>query len=422
MRHNRTCAALMLAGLSATIAGAPGSARADVTIEEQTTFDFAIIKAHGTATEYTTADKQRRDSDLHCEGFMSLLCGNTQSGEIIRLDRDVQWALEPKKKEYRETPFLTPAQRQAAEQQAQAMMAKMKQCPAAQSTAPAPDTSKCQMSPPKFDVKQTGTHAMFAGHDAQLTQLALTQSCTNPQTGDVCDFVFAFDSWLTQDQIPGLDDHKAFQAAYFRKLGLDDPNSLMQKQMRQFLTPYADALKQLGGKSNELKGYPLKTTIRIAFGGEHCASAKGQTTTAGSGGGGSVVGDASQAAGTAAAGSATGEAGAAAGTAAANAAGNSAAGNILGSAASAFGSKLVGGLFSKKKAEAAATNTGATSSAAGGSLPPGIVQAAQFTMETTSINAAAVPPAQFDIPAGWKLIPPPPQKAPKEFSCPKAGA
>ena len=42
----------MLAGLSATIAGAPGSARADVTIEEQTTFDFAIIKAHGTADAY----------------------------------------------------------------------------------------------------------------------------------------------------------------------------------------------------------------------------------------------------------------------------------------------------------------------------------------------------------------------------------
>jgi hypothetical protein len=425
MRYHRTCAALTLAGLGAALAGAPGAVRADVTIEEQTTFDFAIIRAHGTTTEYTTADKQRRDSDLHCEGFMSLFCGNAQSGEIIRLDRDVQWALEPKKKEYRETPFPTAAQRQAAEQQVQAMIEKMKQCPVPQSTASAPDTSKCQMSPPKFDVKQTGSHATLAGHDTQLTQMALTQSCTNRETGDVCDFVFAFDSWLTQDQIAGLDEHKAFQAAYVRKLGLNDPNSLVQKQMQQFLAPYRDALKQLGVKASDLKGYPLKTTIRIAFGGEHCASAKGQASTAGSGnaGSGNVVGDASQAAGNAAAGSAAGAAGSAAGTAAGNAASNSAAGSIMGSAASAFSSKLVSGLFAKKKTEAAAANTGAASAGTPASpLPPGMIQAAQFTIETTSINPAALPPAQFDIPAGWKLIPPQPQKAAKEFSCPKSGA
>jgi hypothetical protein len=33
-----------------------------------------------------------------------------------------------------------------------------------------------------------------------------------------------------------------------------------------------------------------------------------------------------------------------------------------------------------------------------------------------------VPAAQFDIPPGWKLMQPPPAKAEKEFSCPKAGA
>ena len=44
MRYDRTCAALMLAGLGAAIAGAPGAVRADVTIDEQTTFDFAIIR------------------------------------------------------------------------------------------------------------------------------------------------------------------------------------------------------------------------------------------------------------------------------------------------------------------------------------------------------------------------------------------
>jgi hypothetical protein len=243
------------------------------------------------------------------------------------------------------------------------------------------------MSPPKFEVKQIGTHAVIAGHDARLTQVALTRSCTNRQTGDVCDFVFAFDTWLTQDQIAGLDEQKAFQAAYVKKLGLDDPSAVVQTQMRQFLMPYADSLKQLLGKAGALKGYPLKTSVRIAFGGEHCASAKSHAS---SGGEGNAAGDTDQAT----------------------------------SEASALASKLVGSLFAKKKQpEAAPAKAGAASTAAPASpLPPGLIQAAEFSVETTAITSGALPAAQFDIPAGWKLIPPQPPKASKEFSCPKTGA
>jgi hypothetical protein len=423
MRHQHRFSPLWLAGLAAIAAAMTGAARADVTIEDQSTFDVTIIKAHGTSTEFTTADKQRRDSSFSCEGFMSLLCGNTQSGEIIRLDKDLTWSLEPKKQQYRENPFMTAAQRQAAEQQVQAMMDKMKQCPAAtQTTAPGPNTSKCEMSPPKFDVTATGTHGTFAGHDAKLTQIALTQSCRNNETGDVCDLVFSMDAWLSQDQIAGLDDRRAFQRAYMQKLGLtDQSNALVQKQMRQFLAPYQDSLKQLAGKAGDMKGYPLKTTIRIAYGGEHCAAVKGQgsgAAGASAAGGGNVVGDASQAAGAAATGSASGAAGNAAGTAASNAAGNSIASSILGPAASAFSSKLVSGMFNKKKADAATAGSPATATP-GSALPPGMIQAAQFTVETKSITVAPVPATQFDIPPGWKLVVPPPAKAQKEFTCPK---
>lgn len=125
----------VLSGLGCLVAG---YTLADVTIQQQSVFDLSIIKAHSESTEYTTSDKQRRDSALHCEGFMSLLCGNSESGEIIRLDRGVQWTLQPKKKDYIETAFLTPAQRLEMEQQLQANLEKMKQCPAKpQQTAPA---------------------------------------------------------------------------------------------------------------------------------------------------------------------------------------------------------------------------------------------------------------------------------------------
>ena len=414
MRAIRTVSCASLIGLAVVAAVAPRAGIGDVTIQQQTQFDFAVIKAHGTRTETTTTDKRRSDSDMHCEGLMSMFCGDTQTGEIVRLDRDLEWALEPKKMEYRETPLPTAAQLAAARQEAHATMEKIKQCPAvAQQPAPAPDTSKCEMSPPRFDVKQPGVHAMLAGHDTQLTQIALTQSCTSKTTGDVCDFLFAFDTWLTQDQIAGLADQKAFLDAYRAKLGLDASDPVMQKQMRQFLAPYAEAMKQVSAKSGELKGYPLKTVLRIAFGGEHCGSAKNQAA----GGGGSVVGDASQAAGNAAAASTASAAGSAAGAAAANAARNPLAGSVLSSAASAFGSKLAGGLF-KKKAETAAPAAG---NPAENALPPAMVQAAQISVETTSINAAAVPLEKFEIPAGWKRIEPKAKEtAPKEFTCPTA--
>jgi hypothetical protein len=404
-----------LLGLAVAAIVVPRAARADVTIQQQTQFDLAIVKAHGTRTESTTSDKRRSDSDMHCDGFMSMFCGNTQNAEIVRLDRGVEWTLEPKKNEYRETPLPTAAQLAAARQEAQATMEKIKQCPAvAQHSQPGPDTSQCEMSPPRFEVKQPGVHATLAGHDTQLSQIAFTQSCTNKTTGDSCDFLFAFDTWLTQDQIAGLADQKAFLDAYHTKLGLDASDPVIQKQMRQFLAPYADAMKQISAKSGELKGYPLKTVLRIAFGGEHCAAAKSQTP----GGGGSVAGDASQAAGDAAAASTANAAGSAAGAAAANAAKNPAGSSILSSAASAFGSKLAGGLFKKK------TETPAPASGSGpeNALPPGMIQAAQISVETTSINAAAVPPEKFEIPAGWKRVEPKAKEtaAPKEFTCPTA--
>ena len=359
----------------------PHAAHADVTIEEQSTFDLSILKARGNATELTSADKQRRDSAFHCEGFMSLLCGNAQSGEIIRLDRDVRWSLEPKKQEYRETPFLTPAQRQAAEQQAAATLEKMKQCPASQrSTAPAPDTQKCQMTPPKFDLVQTDQHAMLAGHDARLTQITMTQNCTNPDTGDSCDFQIGMDAWLSQDAIAGLEDRRAFLKAYLHKMGLDSPDSVIQGQMRKFLAPYEASLKQLAGKTAALNGYPLKSAVRIAFGGPRCASAQGKQNDAG----------------------------------ASDANSGQPPPTSLGSVASNLGGKLMGGLFKKKPDPAA----DASQSSA---LPPGMVQAAQFTTETQSITAGPIAPAQFDIPAGWKLVTPEPRKE-KEFSCPGTGS
>jgi hypothetical protein len=411
MRRSNRIARLETALLAAGCALVASAAHADVTVQEQSTFDLSLIKAHGSTTELTSGDKQRRDSELHCEGLMSLFCRNTQSGEIIRLDKDVTWNLDPKGKSYTENHFPTPAERQAAEAQMQAALEKLKQCPAMHQASGAPDASKCQMSPPKIEAHQTDKHMTIAGHDSRLSQLALTQSCHNPDTGDTCDVLINMDSWLTEDEIAGISDRKAFMEAHLKKLGLNDPNSQMQQQVRQFLAPYRDSLKELAAKSGEVKGYPLKTAFRISFGGAQCASTKNAPA---SGAGGSTVADAGTAAGQAAASSSAGVASGAAAEAASSATHNGAASSIFGSAASAFTSKLATGLFAKKA-------SGGSAPAPAPDTPPNMLQVAQITIETTSISGAPVPADQFEVPSGWKLVTPKSKGEAKEFSCPTSG-
>ena len=273
--------------------GCSAAARADVTIQQNTTLDVAsMVRMHGTTTESIVADKKRSDTESHCEGLLSMVCGNQHGGEIVRLDRDVTWHLEPDKKRYREDVFATPEQLKMMRARMEAMQEKMRSCPVPQSQAAPVDKSKCEMSPPKFDVRKTDESKTIAGHDAQRTVLTLTESCTDKQTGDVCDTVVAFDLWLTQDSLPGSADQKAFQHAYAQKLGLDDPQGVMRGQVDKFLAAYHSQIQQLAAKSSDLKGQPLRTGLRVLIGGEHCASAAKMKDQTPAGGGSNTLADA----------------------------------------------------------------------------------------------------------------------------------
>ena len=140
------------------IAGA--TAHADVTVQDQTTMNLAMIKAHLSSTNQFTDDKKRSETEFRCDGFMSMLCGKNDSLEIIRLDQSLTKRGDAKKKTYTESPIPTPDQRKAMEEAAQAELEKMKSCPTpAPASTPAVDTSKCQLSPPTSSVTNPGDSA-----------------------------------------------------------------------------------------------------------------------------------------------------------------------------------------------------------------------------------------------------------------------
>ncbi len=377
-----------LCGSAAVLAAFMTTVRADVSIQQKTSLDVAsMIRMHGTTTANLTGDKKREDTESHCEGVMSLVCGNLQGGEIVRLDRDVTWHLEPAKKRYREQTFATPEELAAMRAKMQANLEKMRSCPVSQKQQPI-DKSKCTMSPPKFEVHKTDDKMAIAGHDAQRTSATMTETCTDKESGDVCDTVVALDVWLTQDSLPGSGDRRAFDAAYAKKLGLDDPQGIMRGEAAKFLAPYQSQIKQLTDKSGDFKGQPLKTSLRVMIGGQQC---KSKAKAADSTGGGTSATE----------------------------------GNPMSDvkeAGKAIGS-MMGGLFKKKKADEPQDAAAAPAPAEGSAPDPysQYVQLASFSMETVRIDTDAIPAARFEIPPDWtKEAPKAAKGGDDEFTCPKS--
>ena len=412
--RSRTWATLTLTVFAAAaLAALPAPARADVTVGQKTSMSLAGINIDIDSVEHTSADKQRSDSTVTCHGLLSLFCHNVEGGRIVRLDKQVEWQLQPKKKLYSETPFPTAEQRAEAQQRLEAAMEEMKKCPMPQSQnvsrTSAPDTAHCQLSSPVLNVNATGEHATILGHDARKTSVVLSQTCTDTQTGDVCEVDYGFDTWLTTDEIPGTEERNAFVKKYLQAQGLDPNNPQLQRTVTQFMAPYADQLKQLRARAADLKGYPLRTTFYMAFGGPHCGKAKqAQAQQASDSSRFSMHSIAS----------------------------NAIAGGLSGlfhrGAAAIHADSLGGAAASGAANEAAdpAANAAASSmtaqSSSGGATAPApasgpLVRVVSLTSETTAIDTASIPSDQFEIPADWKLEPRKQARASSAPKCPTAG-
>jgi hypothetical protein len=356
-------AALCLAG--ALLLGLAEFAGADVTIEQKTTVDLGITKMSTSATEQYTADKKHQSSLAKCSGLMSLVCGKTDTAEIVRLDKSVTYQLQPDKKTYREEPFPTEAERREMQERMQAAMEKAKSCAAQQpAQKPAVDTSKCQMSPPVFTSKDLGAAGQILGHAVHRSEITMTQSCADKSTGDVCDMQFAFDVWLTNDDVAGLQDRTAFDKAYLEKIGVTGASrAQMQAAVARMMGPYMDQLRQLSSKA-DLRGSALRNSFHMAFGGPHCGAAQKSSSGADSGDSGppTSLGD--------------------------------------------VGGKLLTGLFAKKN-KAEDDNLAANAPA----TPPGMIAAVTLVTETTAVRTDPIPASQFEVPQGYSLVVPPAAKA-----------
>lgn len=264
--------------LSCCVAGVlvSAAAQADVTMQEQMNLSgsgmMKMANMSGTTTTTISGNKARTESAMQFESGLMRTFARGAGGphvEIVRLDEDKIYSLDPKKKTYTETTF---AERRAMMQQA---MDRMNQSQAQQQQATSGvDESECEWSDPKSDVKRTGEKVLIAGFQAEHVTVTATQSCTNKKTGDVCDFGLALDQWLA----PGFEassETKAYQQAYAEKLGLGSAASRdFSERAQQSFGRYKGLWAELGKRMAELpvKGYPVKSGFSLGVGGPQCKS------------------------------------------------------------------------------------------------------------------------------------------------------
>jgi hypothetical protein len=336
-----------------------GAAHADVTLKERIAVEgqglMAMANLSGTSTTAISGRRARTESDMQMESRLVRMFahGAGQSTEIVRLDEDKVFEIDPKKRTYKEESLATRRARlqQAAEQARQQ-----------QEKQPAPtgiDESDCEWSEPTADVKRTGARAVIAGFDAEQVSVVAKQSCKSRKTGAVCDVALLLDEWIA----PGFtmsDEVTQYRMAYAQQMGLPGGGRDVTERAEAMFGRYRGAWQQIAEKMKDVKGYPVKTSFSLGLGGAQCQN----------GGGGSSSQTSSDS------GSRTSE--------------NPA----------ALASQIAGSLFKRKK-PAPAPETASTPSAAAGS---GLYVPLSISSELLAVSKDSLPADTFEVPAGFKKV------------------
>ena len=331
-----------------------GVAHADVTMKERIAVEgqgmMAMANMSGTSTVAVSGKRSRTDNDLQMESKLVRMFarGAGQTSEIVRLDDDKVYDINNAKKTYTESSL--------TERRAQLQKA-MDQAKQQQEKQPSPtgmDESECEWSDPTAEVNRTGQKATIAGFAAEQVTLVTKQSCKNRKTGAVCDVALYLDEWVA----PGFDagdEVTKYRMAYAQQMGLMNGGREVTERAEALFSRYKSAWSKVVGKMRDIKGYPVKTSFTMGFGGPQCQ-----------GGANTQTADSSPA---------------------------QTPGGLAG--------QIAGSLFKRKKKEEAPSAAPATPVPA---ALNGMVMPLKVTSELLSVSKDSLGAGSFDPPAGYKKV------------------
>ena len=283
--------------------------------------------------------------------------------EIIDLDKETITQIDVQKKTY--TVMTFDQMKQAIRNARQQMQQKAAQQPGPSAD---PDAQNVKMS---FDVKvrKTGAQKEVSGLESNESILTMVMTATNQQTQQSGNLAITNDMWMVPE-IPGYGQVREFYKRFAAKMG--DAFTGFGADFGKMLAQNPGSGQALGDMAKEvqkLDGVPIMQVMRMG------TTANGQPLPAAS------------EAPAAASGPSTGEV----------------AKQGIGSAISShFGG--FGGFGKKKQTPPPDQNTDQASAQA--QQTSAILMEMQTT--TTNFSSAPVDPSHFDVPAGYKLVQPPP--------------
>lgn len=367
-----------------------GTCWADVTLQQNISVEaggsMSVMNSTGTVTTAVSGNRGRTENRMESTSkLMKTFAKNVNTATIVLLEDEKMLNLMPEQKKYSEVTF---------EQMRQKMEQGMAQMEEMQGGGLPVSEEECQWSEPVVDVEKTRNSQKFAGVKARQTIITATQSCTIPDSGKSCDMKWELEFWNAK-KIPGEDEARAFQEGMAKAMGGDELLALAKVNTQGLLGMFKGGWEEVLSESGDLKGYPVKTVMSLAMGGEQCTTPGGQPIAMDD-----IWSEAGNAAVDAAAGTAASHAGSAVGQKAGEAVGDSVGGSVAGSAIGAASQKLIGGALGKfrkrkkdKEPKAEVANPAA-----------GSVTLFKVTTELTGVSDKDIADNQFLVPDGWQKV------------------
>jgi len=368
-----------------------GACWADVTLQQSVSVEgggsMSVMNSTGTVTTAVSGNRGRTENRMESTSkLMKTFAKNVNTATIVLLEDEKMLNLMPEQQKYSEVTF---------EQMREKMEQGMAQMEEMQGGGGLPvSEEECEWSEPVVDVQKTKNSEKFAGVKSRQTIITATQSCTIPDTGKSCDMKWELEFWNAR-KIPGEDEARAFQEGMAKAMGGDQLLALAKVNTQGLLGMFKGGWEEVLSESGDLKGYPVKTVMSLAMGGEQCTTPAGQPIAMDD-----IWSEAGNAAVDAAAGTAASHAGSAVGQKAGEAVGDSVGGSVAGSAIGAASQKLIGGALGKfrkrkkdKEPKAELANPAA-----------GSVTLFKVTTELTGVSDKDIADNQFLVPDGWQKV------------------
>jgi hypothetical protein len=275
--HSRIAPAWRLAAATVALAACAAVASATVMVKEKSTSSGFRGWGAGTTTSTMTVvgDKQRSESEFVYTGKLKTLVGRkpVQSVDIVRLDKELMWDLDPANKSYTETTF--------------AELRKLMAEGAARLQEPAPEPAGEGEEAPEMtftlDVKRTGAKKEINGFPTEQAVVTCIGKPVKPEKGqENAEVRIVLDLWLTK-QAPGQDELQDFHRRFAEKIGMDPELERSATGMVQKL--YGGGMRKMAEEMKKLEGVPILSTLSIesqqmatAEKGEAAAQAKAART------------------------------------------------------------------------------------------------------------------------------------------------